>query len=168
MTVQIVSALCVSVAVLVVASPTEACTQLKDWPSVCIEGSEWEAAVDGDGDTVFRDVQNYKGQVLVYKGGTADGLTVEDAAAAAAAVRSDTKASQSYDILARGKMPSGNIVFASSAKRDDVDYVYATTLSMGAKETVRIITWRRGVEVHEADRLAHRAFGALVKVEGSR
>ena len=166
MTVQIVSALCVSVAVLVVASPTEACTQLKDWLSVCIEGSEWEAAVDGDGDTVFRDVQNYKGQVLVYKRSTADGLTVEDAAAAA--VRSDTKASQSYDILARGKMPSGNIVFASSAKRDDVDYVYATTLSMGAKETVRIITWRRGVEVHEADRLAHRAFVALVKVEGSR
>lgn len=166
MTVQVVSALCVSAAVLVAASPADACTQLKDWLSVCTEGSEWETVVDGDGDTVFRDVQNYKGQLLVYKGGTADGLTVEDAAAAA--VKSDTKASQSYDILAQGKMPSGNIVFASSAKRDDVDYVYATTLSMGAKETVRIITWRRGVEVREADRLAHRAFGALVKVEGSR
>ncbi len=151
---------------LALTQPAEACTQLKDWLSVCTEASDWEAVVDDDGDTVFRDAQNYKGQVLVYKGGTADGLSVEDAAAAA--VRSDTKASQSYEILARGKMPSGNIVFASSAKRDDVYYVYATTLSMGARETVRIITWRRGDEVVEADRLAHRAFGALVKVEGSR
>jgi hypothetical protein len=165
MKMQFISAVCIWGAALVAASPVDACTQIKEWLSVCTQASDWEAVIDDDGETLFRDPQNNKGQVLVYKDGTADGLSVEDAAVAA--VKSDKKASQSYDILARGKMPSGNIVFTSAAKRDDVDYVYATTLSMGAKVTVRITTWRRGIEVREADRLAHRAFGALVKVEGS-
>lgn len=159
-------AICCGVIASSFATPALACTQVKDWISVCTEGSQWEAVVDGDGDTLFRNTENFQGQLLVYKGGTADGLEIEDAAQTA--VNSDTKSSQDYKILGRGKMASGNIIFTSSAKRADVDYIYTTTLSMGAKETLRIVTWRRGVEASDADRRAHLAFGKLIKLEGPR
>ena len=161
-----IRAVCVALAALALAGPVSACTDVRDWLSVCTDSSQWEAVVDKDGETLFRNVDNYKAQVLVYKGGIADGATVEDAARSSA--NSDAKSSQDYKALARGEMPSGNIVFTSYAKRNDVDYIYASTLSMGARETLRITTWRRGTEATEADRLAHRAFGKLIKVEGSR
>lgn len=166
MKVHTIRAALVAVIVVSAANPVLACTQVKDWLAVCTQGSDWEAVVDKDGETLFRNADNYKAQLLVYKGGTADGLTVEDAAESS--VNSDAGQSQEYDILARGKMPSGNIVFTSRSKRDDIEYVYASTLSMGARETVRIITWRRGTDATEADRIAHLTFGALIKVEGSR
>ena len=159
-------AVLVALVVVGAAGPALACTQVKDWISVCTEGSDWQAVVSKDGKILFRNADNYKVQLLVYKGGTADGLSVEDAAQST--VTNYKKSSQEYNVLARGKMPSGNIVFTSYAKRNDVEYVYANTLSMGSRETLRIVTWRNGTEAGEADRLAHRAFGALIKAEGSR
>ncbi|MEP3346197.1 MAG: hypothetical protein ABJN34_00505 [Litoreibacter sp.] len=158
---------CCGIAVLfLLSTPASACTEVKDWLSVCTDGSKWEAVVDKDGEILFRDTDTFKGQLLVYKGGTGDGLEVEDAAASAS--QSDKKSSEEYEILTRGKMPSGNIVFTSHAKRDGTDYIYVTTLSMGAKETLRITTWQRGTQVTDADRVAHRAFGALIKLKGTR
>lgn len=151
---------------LVSAAQAAACTEFRDWLLVCTDGSNWKAVTDNDGDLLFRSADNYMAQLLVYKGGTADGLEIEDAAQAA--VVSDKKASQVYEVTGRGKMASGNIVFTSFAKRRDVDRVYTNTLSMGAKETLRIVTWRNGTDITDADRKAHLAFGALLKQEGTR